>query len=158
MLATIRPKESKANLEPIPNTFAVLNGLVYDYYPTKFGTRRGDWIDLLKIPPVMSEGYVTFEKQLYRVDLRDYFRRRVNVGRAAFTPATTTNSGGASITAAGAPAAAAGTGVVVTGFNTEQSATDSTFGVQINEIADMAWKDQIRSLLYIDDPEAEWEF
>lgn len=152
MRAEVRPKESKGTLEPIPNSFIVQNGMLYDYYPIRFGEVKGSFVELQKLPGLVTGGYVTYQKQLYTLSIQDFLRSRLNVGIAAYTVPTTTNSAGASITAAAAPTSSDPGNITSFG----QSFADATFGVQINKAADMAWKDQIDALLHSIDPEEEW--
>jgi hypothetical protein len=152
MTATVRPKESKAVLEPTKGTFAVANGVLFDYYTIKFGEQKGNYVTLEKLPPVLKEGYATYQRKLYKVELRDFLRSRVNVGQSAYTPNATPDTGG-STTATPGPASPA---LVNPNADSIQSAVDGTFGVQVNQAADLAWKDQISALLHAYDPEEEW--
>lgn len=151
MVTVVRPKESKGALEPVTNTFAVQNGMLWDYYPIKLGDRKGDYVAIVKLPPVLKEGYATYQKKLFKVTFKDFLRSRVNVGQPAYTaePGTDDESGSTE-----QPKLV----TVKPAVNSEQCRTDDTFGVQINEAADVAWQEQVRALLYLDDPEAEWEF
>jgi hypothetical protein len=154
MLAVARPKESKASLDPIPNTYAIPNGVLYDYYSIKFGERKGDFVEITKLPPTIQEGFVTFQKQLYRVSIRDYLRRRVNVGQPAYVTPTTGNAAGAALTNAAGPAPNVVNGFCASGQQGPGSATE----LQFVKDADVAWEEQVGALLYADDPEAEWEY
>jgi hypothetical protein len=155
MALEARPKESKSTLEPMPHTFAVENGLVYDYYPIKLGLRLGDYIAIQKLPPVMKEGFVTYQKRLYKVTFRDFFRSRVNVGQPAYTPAR--NDDGASTSRSTIVDPSPSSDVAATPASVgDQQGSESTFGLQINQAADLAWEDQIRTLLFVDDPQEEW--
>ena len=59
-----RPVESKGTLEPKANTIAVVNGMLFDYYSIKLGERHGPFMELIKVPPLIVEGFVTVGKQL----------------------------------------------------------------------------------------------
>lgn len=155
MATQISPKESKSVLEPTRNTFAVENGILYDYFSIKLGERRGDYVDITKLPPVIRPGFVTFQKKLYKLELRDFFRSRLNVGQPAFSSTISSDTGADAADATANPTV---TNVDTTTESDGQSRVDSTFGVQVNQAADVAWEDQIRALLFADDPEAQWEF
>lgn len=152
MLAVASPKESKGSLETLPNTFAVQNGVLYDYYSIKFGERRGDFVDIHKLPGVMKEGFVTYQKNLYRVSLKDYLRSKVNVGQSPYVPPSTLNDGGRELTAANKPTSNVGKLRIDSG----QLGSLGDLDVQIEQAANLAFEDQIRALLYADNPEEEW--
>lgn len=154
MLASKGPKESLTTLEPVVGTYAIQNGVLYDYYPIKFGEVKGDFVSLQRCPPILAEGYVTYQKKLYKVTLKDLLRSRVNVGVGPYSVPTTNNVAGAAITAAAAPSSPT-PGLQVTAGQPE---LDPITGVQVTQAADVAWKEQVDSLLYSVDPEAEWEF
>lgn len=154
MATTARPKESKGVLEPTSNTFAIQAGMLYDYYTIRFGRKIGPYVEIQKLPPVISEGYVTYQKKLFRVTLKDYFRSRVNVEQPAYTiPTSNTNDGNGS----SVPEHSASS-VVAASVDLKQPRTESDAGFQVDKAVDLAWEDQIRALLYVEDPEAEWEF
>lgn len=150
MAVTVRPKESKGALEPVKDTYAVENGVLYDYYPIKLGDRKGDYVTIMKLPPVLKPGYVTYQKELYKVELRDFLRGRVNVGTnfkyVPAEPGATTE-----------PEPANGA-VDNASVSAEQQGASPDPGIQIDQAVDMAWEEQIRTLLTLDDPEAQWEF
>ncbi len=149
MTAEVRPTVTKGVLEPTTSTLAVRNGDVYDYYRIKAGDPRGDFVDLLKLPPVLMEGYVTYKGKLYPFSLRDFFRRRVNVGQSAYRPATSADATD-DTSSSGDPIAV----VTETITNPDQSGASNAFGLQEHEAANLAWQEQIDALQYLDDTEA----
>jgi hypothetical protein len=153
MATTISPKESRGALEPVPNTYAVENGVLYDYYPVKLGDRKGDFVTITKLPPLLREGFVTYQKKLFKVELRDFFRSRVNVGKPYVAAADGTN---ANTTATSDSVVSAELGQPST--TPDKQGTVDTSGIQVDEAVDLAWEEQIRALLTLDDPEAQWDF
>jgi len=137
----VHPKESKGVLEPMLNTFAVANGILYDYYAIKFGERKGPYVELLKLPPLISEGFVTFERKLYKVQLSDYIRRRVNVTNPYRAPAAVPSPN---------------VDVVETIHDTNKPAVVQIANASLDQAVDLAWQEQIDALHYLDDPEEEW--
>jgi len=137
--ASIVPKESKSNLEPTANTIAFQNGLVYDYYAIKLGSIKGPFLELFKLPPVMQEGFITVNKKLYKISISDYIRSRVNVSASSID---------ARISNTTAPA------VVV---DPNQQPLGVYLGIQEDGNANMAWAEQIESLLHLEDPEEQWD-
>ncbi len=138
----VRPKESKGSLEPMANTIAVANGILFDYYPVKLGVQKGLFVEILKAPAVIVEGYITYKRKLYAVSFKDYIRRKVNVARH-FQP----------IAASPIPAT-----IREQLRDPVQSTVNSDTEREIHAAADLAWSEQVKSLLALDDPEAEWEF
>lgn len=140
-------------LEPTTNTLAVQNGEVYDYYRIKFGTLRGDFVDLEKMPLAIMEGYITYKGNLYRFTHRDYFRKHVNVGQSRFIPAViaaTPDEPTTSEASGTAAMVAVDTGVV------NQPSVSDVFGREVYEDANMAWEEQIESLHHFYDSKEEW--
>lgn len=150
-VTSIRPKESLAILKPVNNTYAVRNGMLYDYYSIKLGeaTPNGKFVPLVKSPPLMKEGFVTFNKKLFKVTLRDLFRRQINVQREY-------QCGNTAGTSSSTRATTNQTQLDQTSNNSDQQRLSADFELQVNEAADLYWKDQIATLLFTEDPEAEW--
>lgn len=150
MTAEVRPQVTKGVLEPTTNTLAVLNSQIYDYYKIKLGDLKGDFVEVIKLPSVISEGYVTYKGKLYPFSLRDFFRRRVNVGQ----PHHNTTAGvGADIAE---PVGPPTTVVTATAADPNKSSASAAFGFQEHEAANLAWKEQINALRDIDDTQEEW--
>lgn len=139
--AEVRPKETRGILEPVANTIAVADGLMFNYYPIKLGDKKGPFRELVKIPPLIVEGFVTVGKQLFQVSTKDFIRRRVNVT----SPYRATAS-----------QQSANLDVVEAVSNPEQPAVVQCIDPAIDEAANLAWQDQINALLYLDDPQEEW--
>lgn len=151
MASELRPKESKEVLEPTKGTLAVENGLLYDYYSISFGEQQGPFVSIKKLPPVFKEGFVTYQKKLYKVGFRDFLRSRVNVGQPAHVPAARNADNGNS-------AASAPPDVAATSGPGNQPRVDSVVELQVQQAADLAFEDQVRALLYAADPEEEWDY
>lgn len=146
MSTAIPPKETDRVLRPVTNTYAIMHGEVYDYYSIKLGESKGKFVELLKLPPCLEEGYITINKKLYFVTFKDLLRGRVNVEREFSTTAT---GDGQPITT-----------IVVDQNNSvdNQSGLNQSTELQEGEHADLAWQEQINALLHLDDPEEEWSF
>lgn len=145
------PKFSSSSLVAKAGYLAVEEGSVYNYYPLNIGNVQGNFAEIDKLPPVLMPGYVTVNGQVYQVTLKDLQRRRINVGSAPITVVEPTSSRNSSKPRTQRVLAQTST-------NPNQSGTDAVSEFQINEDVDLAWKNQIESILYIEDPEAEWEF
>lgn len=150
MTAEVRPQVTKGVLEPTTNTLAVLNGQVYDYYKIKLGDSKGDFVEALKLPSMLMEGYITYKGKLYPFFLRDFFRRRVNVGQS---PHNTTAGVGAD---SAEPVDFPTTVVTATAADSNKSNASATFGLQEYEVANLAWEEQINALRDINDSQEEW--
>lgn len=145
------PKVVKSVLEPTLNTIAIENGLFFDYYPIKLGDKTGDFVQLTKLPPVIAEGFVTYNKRLYKLTYRDFFRRRLNVQSSYTAPTSATRTGAVESTNTPEPI-----GVVEAGDNSVQSGVGNSVELQVLEDANLAWDEQINSLLHSIDSEEEW--
>lgn len=144
------PKAVLQELNPMKDTIAVENGFFFEYYPIKFGIELGSYVQLTKLPPVLKEGYVTFNKKLYRLTLQDLIKRRLNVGQPSYgtervTPNSTNNQ----------PVASE---MVTTRVDTIEPGLGDPAEIQISQDADVAWFEQISTLLHIVDPEEEWDY
>ena len=138
----VRPLESRGTLDPKANTIAVVNGMLFDYYSIKLGERHGPYIELVKVPPLIVEGFVTVGKQLYQVTIKDFIRRRVNVTSPYRATAATEQPAALDVAEDIQPS--------------NQSAISKLAESVLDQAADLAWQDQIDSLCYLDDPEEEW--
>lgn len=148
-----RQRKTSEHLEFVPNTLAIKNETNYEYFPLKLGPRRGDFVSIEKMPSKISEGYVMYQRKLYRLTLKDFFRNHLNVGKPNFIPehiAVRSNTVASAISTATDEGQLAG--------NNLQPSTVNSTGASINEELDLAWKEQIGTLLYLDDPEEGWEF
>jgi hypothetical protein len=150
MSDTPTPKAVKNELEPMRDTIAVANGLFFEYYPIKLGEKVGGFVQITQLPSVLKEGYVTFERKLFRLTFRDFFRRRLNVNQPSYG---TTPAAGATSTATAGPTS---TTVVPSGNSDIQPRTRVSDEVSLDEVINLAWDEQISTLLHSLDPEAEW--
>lgn len=137
---TNEPKWTRATLDVINNTYVVRNGLLYEYYPIScFAYSSEDKFIKLEISPgVMVSGIAILAKQLYDVSLEDLFRRRINVSKRHGR--TTDDNVGRSSTVQKSKSPKLQT-------NPEQSGLGSLFGGEVDQAANMAWKDQVNTLL-----------
>jgi hypothetical protein len=149
MSETPSPKAVKPDLVPMANTIAMENGLFFEYYPVKFGVELGQYVQLTKLPPVLKEGYVTFNKKLYKLTLQDLIRRRLNVGQPSYGTEPTPTEPGKPNTLPK---------VVRTSSDNIESDTSQLAEIQICQDADMAWTEQVHTLLHTIDPEEEWDY
>jgi hypothetical protein len=145
------PKFSKETLVPLVGYFAVLEDAMYNYYPVILGNTLGKFIEILKPPPVLSEGFVTVGDKVYSVNLKDLMRRKVNVGNepvsVAVEPTKPTVKPRASTEL-----------LEQRDPNLVKSRVSIPSEFQDSEVVNLAWTNQINSLLHLEDPEAEWEF
>ena len=136
------PKWSRGALDLINNTYVVRNGLLYEYYPISVYSYKDTdiFIKLELSPGVMSSGVAIIDGKIYDVDLRDLFRRRINVKKQRLH-ATDVNVGdrGKSSKENEKPKH-------VKDYSDQQRLSE-LFGDEISQAADLAWEDQIDSLL-----------
>lgn len=152
MANSLDPKETRSSLEPVPNTLAVSNGSNFDYYAIKLGSAVNGYIPILKMPPIIAEGYITYSKKLYRLTYRDFFRRRLNVNQPSYSPTPAITNSNADSANPSSPVGA----MVEAGINNLQSGLIESSELQLIEDANLAWKEQVGTLLHSIDPEEEW--
>lgn len=150
-MTTVRPKWSRATLDVINNTFAVPNGLLFDYYPISCHKNKmiGPYLKIVLSPGIMAEGFAIINKTVYSVSLRDLQRRRINVNNE--------RTEYASSTAIRKPKESKPT-AESTNPADEQGPFDLSRD-QVGQAANVAWEDEINSLfqtLYSKEGE-EWE-
>lgn len=145
-LVTKPPRVTKSTLDAKSRTvsFVIPNGMFYDYYSLKVSKEptgsSGLFHRIEKLPPVLADGLVIFNKKIYAVSRKDLLRRRINVSTEYHVPVHQ-------------PIAETTVEPVV-----EQPVTHNPAGFEVLEDANMAWDEQVRSLLYAHDPEAwYWE-
>lgn len=151
--AAAAPRFSKPNLVLSPGLFAVQDGPIYNYYAITLGKKEGNFVPIVKSPLILNEGYITFENKLYFVSSKDLARRKINV--TASIAITTTPDGNSDSPANGSTPS---TELVETYPNTDQPGTGQVLEFQVDQDANVAWQEQIGTLLYLEDSEAEWEF
>lgn len=151
------PSETSQELKVKKNAFVFFNEetQLWEYFKCQLGDLRcnGKFIDMIITPPFLAEGYVSYGKDYYKVTIRDILRKKVHVSakysipgrnrasRAAANNSTTTN-----------PFRVEGT----EGCRNESAASESDES-RISEDANLAWKEQIRTLYHILDPEEGWD-
>jgi hypothetical protein len=142
-MATNEPKWTRAALDVINNTYVVKKDLLYEYYPIECAPlKAGDkFIKLVKSPGIISGGTAIVGKQLYSVSLWDLLRRRINVSKQQ-RRSTTDDNIGERVTATKKSKSS-----TKSKADSKQSGSGQIFGVEVSEAADMAWEDQVHSLL-----------
>lgn len=145
-LVTKPPRVTKSTLDAKSRTvsFVILNGMFYDYYSMKVSKEpispSGLFHRIEKLPAVLADGLVIFNKKIYAVSRKDLLRRRINVSTEYSIPVQQ-------------PVAATTIEPIV-----EQPVTHNPAGFEVLEDANVAWDEQVRSLLHAHDPEAwYWE-
>ena len=148
MAEPVGPKETRDTLERVLNTLAIRNSEgKFDYYSvslskTPRGT-NGKFVDINRLPPVISEGYVYYKRNVYYISVREFLRRYVDVSKppvdlAAFNQHYVPSS-------------------VDTGAASENKpGTNEDSGNISSEVIDLAWEEQISTLLHLDDTQEEW--
>jgi hypothetical protein len=142
---TTGPKLSRGTLDIINNTYVVRNGMMYEYYPiicTK-PKEQDKFFDIEISPGIMAEGIAIIDRRMYNVSLRDLQRRRINVGnlrtldngKRKGTKGISTESGSKTIKE----------------DNSEPGRNEQRLGEivgdKVGKVADMAWQNQVDSLL-----------
>lgn len=154
MTTVAGPKLSKPTLEATANTIAIQQGSGFDYYKVKLGDRRGPFVDIYGLPPDPVTGYVTYNGNLYRLEISDYLRGRVNVStqyrnsdNGGTTTTTTSSVDSNTLPEPAKPAVLGG----------NKPGTSDALETQERQDADLAWTRQTEALLAIIDQEEEWD-
>lgn len=136
------PKWSRGTLDLVNNTYVVRNGLIYDYYPISvLPLREGSHFYEIDISPgVQAQGIAIIDKTMYEVPLRDLLRRHIDVRKKQSTVNAVVNP------------RTRREATVQTDIRAVQSDPDefrpSDFaGDEISKDANLAWEDQISTLL-----------
>lgn len=161
------PKMSKTTLEIRKNYYVVPDGDLFHYFPLKVvdeNTERPIF-RIEKSPSVLMEGIAILGKRLYRVPVQDLMRGVIRKSRE-IQPANRVNSNGstgnttnpATLPGTGNGAVSNPTGSAVSADN-NQHGTSSDVDLEVCEAADLAWEEQIQSLLsFISEKEGgEWQ-
>lgn len=137
------PKWSRGALELINNTYVVRNNLLFEYYPisVKPYTEKDTFIRLEISPGTMSEGIAVIDDNFYDVSLQDLLRRRINVHKRRiqddlFDSANTVTRNRRKHKEKAESSS-----------DSNQQGFSGLFGDEIGEAADVAWEDQVQSLL-----------
>lgn len=158
---------SKTTLEIRKNYYVVPDGDLFHYFPLKVvdeNTERPIF-RIEKSPSVLMEGIAILGKRLYRVPVQDLMRGVIRKSRE-IQPANRVNSNGstgnttnpATLPGTSNGAVSAPTGSAVSADN-NQHGTSSDVDLEVCEAADLAWEEQIQSLLsFISEKEGgEWQ-
>lgn len=150
----VTPRATRETLDKVTNTYAVKVGEQWSYYTIRFGEPivHGKYVQITKMPPVIAEGIVTYKKKHYRVTFEDFFRSRVNV-QYEFIESRNASSQSDIGTGTDPGSAVPAPIRVVDKF---QSGIGELIGDEDSQAADLAWDEQIRTLLYTDDQEEKW--
>lgn len=124
------PKLTSPNLTCVKDTYVVQNGLLFDYYPIKTKPLILDKVySIEQSPPVILDGFVCIGKELYRVSADDIMKRKVYGNKRYSAADTTTDTSTKSVS------------------NRPKQKSDDSIGFEIDQNADLAWQNQIDSLL-----------
>lgn len=110
---------------------------VYYFAKADIGKVVGSYITFSTCPPILSEGYFAFNRKFYPVSTRDILREHFN---AAEHRGLTKND------------------IVSTSERVDEQLSPVTNTEEEISSVDVAWNEQIGTLLYLEDPEEEWEF
>jgi hypothetical protein len=140
---TVAPKTSRSTLDLLNNMYVVKNGLVYDYYSisVKPGV-HGKFMFFDVSPAIIQPGIAIVGKAMYDVSLPDLLRRKINVGNrrqpAVIKPieptSKTTISSGDTKTSDPIQCK-------------DESRTGIFVGDEESEAVDLAWEEQVGTLL-----------
>jgi hypothetical protein len=135
------PKWSRGALEAINNMYVVRNGLLFEYYPFSVidFTEKDKFIKFEISPGIISPGIAVVEGNFYDVSLDDLFRRRINVGKRHIHAADD-NVGRRTSSKKSKESR-------VAKEDSDKSRFSEVFGDEVSEAADVAFEDQVDSLL-----------
>lgn len=164
------PKMSTNTLEIRKNYYVIPDGEKYHYFAIKIEENSVSQpiMRFDKAPPVLIEGIAIIGRKLYRVPIKDLMRGIIRKSRE-INQANRVSANGSSRTASSTDnesSAESGTKSSPSGDSADhllqcqdQSGTSESSTVEISEAADLAWTEQIESLLsFISEKEGvEWE-
>lgn len=135
------PKWTRGALDVINNTYVVQNGLLFEYYPISCVPHADSdkFIKLQISPGVMVPGIAIVGKKLYDMSLEDLFRRRINVAKrhGRTDDANVVKSSPAKKTEDSTKLST----------DSNESTLGKLFGGEIDKVADLAWQNEIDTLL-----------
>lgn len=136
------PMWSRGALDVVNNTYVVRNGLLYEYYPIACKPRKPEdkFIKLEISPGIIAPGIAIVGKQLYDVSVDDLFRRRINVSKRHTT--IDANVGRTVRTKKTKSIAEPKT-------SADEQGSSTNIRNEISEVTDMAWQNQVDSLLQV---------
>jgi hypothetical protein len=138
------PQSSRSHLEIRNNSYVVQNGFLFEYYPLVCNkTQRGNFIDIEISPGVMAAGVAILDQKLYDVSLEDLLRRRINVRKQRVTDERKHKRVGKS---SSVPKPKMESESIVSP-TVDESGTSKAIGDQVSKAADVAWQDQVDTLL-----------
>lgn len=140
---TTGPKWSRGALDLINNTYVVRNNLLYEYYPISvYPYNDSDpFIRLETSPGIMTAGVAIVDNTVYDVSLADILRRRINVKNKRLY-ATGDNSDAANKSNGKQSKESR-----KAKNDSNQQGLSELFGDEISEAADLAFEDQVDTLL-----------
>ncbi len=123
---------------------------VWRYYPLKISPeRKGNFYRIEVSPKVLEDGYVCVDDQVFYVPIGDLVRRRINVSRIVTTRSKSTTTAATKSREQIAPASRR---------DSIESPPGVIFEPEISEAINLASKDQIDALQYLEDcEEGGWE-
>lgn len=138
------PKLTRGSLDLVNNTYVVQNGLLFEYYsistePFAVGDK---FIKFEISPATMAPGVAIVGKKMYDVPLRDLVRRRIDVSRLRRTESNSDES-----TDSNPAKQTRRKGIIK--LNSNESGSGTISGDEISKVADLAWENQVDSLLEI---------
>lgn len=146
------PKMSSEIFEMKNNYYVVTDGVMFNYYPIKvvLDDETSPIIRIEKSPPVLLEGLAVINRQVFKVTLQDLHRRIIRKSRKynleVLNGTTSTSSSTDTGTENGIITIATNI-IESTVQHTDESAVSSDPEVEIGSAADLAWEEQIRTLL-----------
>lgn len=152
---TTGPKWSRGALEIVNNTYVVRNDLLFEYYSISAlpYTEKDSFIRLEISPGIVSEGIAIIDDEMYDVSLHDLLRRRINVGKRRVNEEL---FGGDNTSTGDKPKKHKHRRRSAT--NPNEQGLSGLFGDEVGEAADMAWENQVNTLLQIISTEEGEEF
>lgn len=157
------PRYSRPNLDKVAGMYIWPNPVTmeFDYYYAKLEKERiGNYVSFVKMPNYLprGDGFMCFKRKLYKVTLRDFLRRRVNVGVGPYViPVTSTGAGDTTNSSSNAVSSTPA-GVVGRSQASDQPISSDPVRSEEDLAVDLAWQEQIDTLLHHENPEEEWFF
>lgn len=148
--AKYQPKNLLTDLEYKINRYCVYEDGIWSCYFAKVGAveEGARYIPFLSAPPIGKSGYFAFKKKFYPVSLRDLVRSHINVNPQYGLTLSQLNQRLGLTTQEPAPSP---------GLPNQQPSIRESTG-QESQLIDVAWDEQVRTLLLLEDPEEEWGF
>jgi hypothetical protein len=139
------PIQVRSSLDIKNNTYVVQNGFLFEYYPLVCKkTQRGNFLDIEISPGVLAEGVAMIDKKLYDVSLKDLVRRRIDVRKQRISEEPVREP--RRRTRAKANDTVLTTASIVQ-LSADQQRPSSLDSDQVAQAADLAWQDQVGTLL-----------